>query len=403
MNLANGRPYLAIPGPSVVPDRVQAAMHRTAPNIYEGELITLVGSLWPDLRALAGTTQNVAAYIANGHAVWEATNSNLFSRGQKALVLATGVFGHGWAQSASAMGIDVEVLDFGRASAPDMAKVEARLRADHGAEIVAVLTTQVDTASSVKTDIPALRAAMDRAGHPALLAVDCIASMGCDEYRMDDWGVDVTVAASQKGMMTPPGMGFVWFSEKARATCRSADLRTPYWDWTPRADGPEFWQYWHGTAPTHHLYGLREALTMILHDEGLPQVWARHDALARAVWAAFAAWGQGHPAIALNVADAAARGRSVTAARFGAPDAQRLRKWCEEKAGVTLGVGLGMATPEDPHCTGFLRVAHMGHVNAHMTLGVLAVMEAGLQALGIPHGEGAADAAIAQISKATKA
>jgi alanine-glyoxylate transaminase/serine-glyoxylate transaminase/serine-pyruvate transaminase len=235
------------------------------------------------------------------------------------------------------------------------------------------------------------------------LAVDCIASMGCDEYRMDDWGVDVTVAASQKGLMTPPGMGFVWFSEKARAACRGSNLRSPYWDWTPRADGPEFWQYWHGTAPTHHLYGLRESLTMILHEEGLPQVWARHQALAASVWAAFDAWGQGHPAIAMNVADPAARGRSVTAARFGAPDALRLRQWCEQKAGVTLGIGLGMATPEDPDCTGALRVAHMGHVNAHMTLGVLSVMEAGLQSLGIPHGAGGIAAAVAQVAKAAGA
>ena len=401
-SLANGRPYLAIPGPSVVPDRVQAAMHRAAPNIYEGELHALTASLWPDLRALAGTTQNVAGYIGNGHAVWEAANTNLFSRGQKALVLATGTFGLGWARSAQAIGIDAEVLDFGRASAPDLAAVEARLRADVAGEIVAVLTTHVDTASSARTDVAALRAAMDRAGHPALLAVDCIASMGCDEFRMDDWGVDVTVAASQKGLMTPPGMGFVWFSEKARAVGRGADLRTPYWDWTPRADGPEFWQYWHGTAPTHHLYGLRESLTMILHEEGLPQVWARHEALARTVWAAFDAWGQGNPAIALNMADPAARGRSVTAARMGAPEGARLRHWCEHKAGVTLGIGLGMATPEDPESKGFLRVAHMGHVNAHMTLGVLAVMEAGMQALGIAHGPGALAAATAVVAQATR-
>lgn len=403
MSLANGRSYLAIPGPSVVPDRVQRAMHRAAPNIYEGELHVLVASLWPDLRALAGTAQNVAAYIGNGHAVWEAANTNIFSRGDKALVLSTGVFGLGWAQSARALGVEVEVMDFGRETPPDMAAVEARLKADSGGTIKAVLTTQVDTSSSVRSDVAALRAAMDRAGHPGLLAVDCIASLGCDEYRMDDWGVDVTVAASQKGLMTPAGMGFVWFSEKARATCRGADLRTPYWDWTARADGPEFWQYWHGTAPTHHLYGLREALTMILHEEGLPQVWARHEALARTVWAAFDAWSEGQPRIAMNVGEAAARGRSVTAARFGAPDAARLRRWCEEKAGVTLGVGLGMATDEDPEGTGFLRVGHMGHVNAHMVLGVLAVMEAGLTALEIPHGQGAVEAAVAVIARAAGA
>ena len=402
MTLANGHPYLAIPGPSVVPDRVQRAMHRASPNIYEGELYSLVASLWPDLRAVAGTAENVAAYIGNGHALWEAANTNLFSRGQKVLVLASGAFGLGWANSARSIGVEVEVMDFGRNQPPAMAQVEARLRADAGAEIKAVLTTHVDTSSSARTDIAALRAAMDRADHPALLAVDCIASLGCDEFRMDEWGVDVTLAASQKGLMTPPGMGFVWFSEKARAMGRTADLRTPYWDWTPRADGPEFWQYWHGTAPTHHLYGLRESLTMILHEEGLPQVWARHQTLARTVWSAFDAWGQGNERIALNMADPAARGRSVTAARMGAPDAQRLRQWCETQAGVTLGIGLGMATEDDPKSTGFLRVAHMGHVNAHMTLGVLAVMEAGLQALAIPHGKGALEAATAVVAGATK-
>ena len=381
MTLSHGRPYLAIPGPSVVPDRIQRVMLRSAPNIYAGELVDMVAALWPDLRALAGTTQNVASYIGNGHALWEAVGTNLFSRGDKVLLLASGLFGLGWANALMGVGVEVEIMDFGRSATPDMARVTDRLLADDG-QIKAVLTTHVDTATSARTDIAALRAAMDRAGHGALLGVDCIASIGCDEFRMDDWGVDVAFAASQKGLMLPPGIGFVWFSEKARA------------------DGPEFWQHWHGTPPTHHLYGLREALDMILHDEGLPQVWARHETLARAVWAAFDAWGQGHPRIGLNMAEPAARARAVTAARFGAPDAQRLRMWCEEKAGVTLGIGLGMATPDDPHCTGFLRVAHMGHVNAHMSLGVLAVMEAGLQALAIPHGAGALEAATAVVAGA---
>ena len=402
-NLSHGRAYLAIPGPSVVPDRIQRAMHRTAPNIYEGELHALTASLWPDLRALACTEQNVACYIGNGHALWEAVNTNLFSRGDKVLMLASGVFGLGWANVAKAMGVDVEVMDFGRSAAPDMGRVEARLRADGAGEIVAVLTTHVDTATSARTDIAALRAALDRAGHPALLAVDCIASLGCDEFRMDAWGVDVAFAASQKGLMLPPGVGFVWFSEKARAVGRKAGLRTPYWDWAPRADGPEFWQYWHGTAPTHHLYGLREALSMIVHEEGLANVWARHEVLARTVWAAFDAWGQGHGRIALNIADPASRARAVTSARLGAPDGQALRQWCETRAGVTLGIGLGMATPEDPESAGFLRVAHMGHVNAHMTLGVLAVMEAGMQALAIPHGAGALEAATAVVAQAAGA
>lgn len=398
MNLANGRSLLAIPGPSVVPDRVQRAMHRTAPNIYEGALHELVASLWPDLRAVAGTTQDVAIYICNGHGLWEAADTNLFSPGDKALCLTTGAFGQGWAAHARAMGVEVEVMDFGRHDPVDMARVEDRLRADTAGAIKVVMTTHVDTSSSTRTDLVALRAAMDRAGHPAVLTVDAIASLGCDVLKMDDWGVDVVLAASQKGLMLPPGLGFLWFSEKARAVGRGARLRTPYWDWTPRADGPEFWQYWFGTAPTHHLYGLRESLTMILHEEGLPQVWARHERLAGAVWAAFDRWGQGNPAIALNVADPANRSHAVTAARLGKPDATRLRQWCEHQAGVTLGIGLGMATAEDPKSDGALRVGHMGHLNAHMVLGTLACMQAGLVALGIAHGPGAVEAAAAVVA-----
>ena len=198
MPLSNGQPYLAIPGPSVSPERVLRAMHRSSPNIYEGALHDLTASLWPDLRALAGTTTgHVAAYIANGHGTWEAANANMFSRGDRALVISVGNFGLGWANHARAMGVEVEVLDFGRSTAPDLGRVEAALRADKAHAFKAVLATHVDTSSTVKTDIAALRAVMDVVGHPALLAVDCIASLGCDEYLMDAWGVDVTVAASQ--------------------------------------------------------------------------------------------------------------------------------------------------------------------------------------------------------------
>ena len=398
MSLAHGRPYLAIPGPSVIPDRVLRAMHQGSPNIYEGPLIEMVASLWPDLRMVAGTTGHVAMYIGNGHGGWEAANANLFNRGDRALVLAVGQFGLSWANSARGMGIEVEVLDFGKSSPADMNRVEAALRADTDHRIKAVLTTHVDTASSIRTDIPALRAAIDAAGHPALLAVDCIASLGCDEFRMDDWGVDVMVSACQKGLMTPPGLAFIWFSEEARRRCGTTDLATPYWAWDPRAEPVDFWQHWDGTAPTSHLYGLREALDM-LSEEGMPQVWHRHHTLARTVWAAFDAWGAGNPQIGLNVADPADRAWSVTAARFGAPHATRLREWCETRAGVTLGIGLGMAASTEPAYHGFLRVGHMGHVNAHMTLGALAVMEAGLVALDIPHGVGALAAAAGVIAR----
>jgi alanine-glyoxylate transaminase / serine-glyoxylate transaminase / serine-pyruvate transaminase len=389
MTLANGTPYLAIPGPSVIPDRVLRAMHRGSPNIYEGELHALTHSLWPDLKAVAGTTGHVAAYIGNGHAGWEAVNANLFSRGDRVLVLANGNFGLGWANHARAMGIAVEVLDFGRHTPPDLTQVTATLTDDKAGTIKAVMACHVDTSSTIRTDVAGLRAAIDAAGHRALMVIDCIATLGCDEYRMDAWGADVTIAASQKGLMTPPGMAFVWFNDRALAA--RGDLVTPYWDWRPRSDAAEFWQIWCGTAPTHHLYGLRAALDMI-GEEGLPAIWARHERLARAVWAAFDGWGAGNPAIRLNVADPGNRGRSVTSATLGAPDALRLRQWLEANAGVTLGIGLGMGGPDDPRATGWLRVAHMGHVNAHMTLGALATMEAGMAALGIAHGPGLAAA-----------
>lgn len=394
MNLSQGRPYLAIPGPSVTPDRVLNAMHRTSPNIYEGPLHDMTATILTDLRRVAYTSAHVAIYIANGHGAWEAGNTNLFSRGDKALVVATGIFGTSWANSVRRLGVEVDVLDFGKRARADAGRIAEALRADREGRIKAVLLTQTDTASTVRNDVAEVRAAIDAVGHPALLAVDCIASLGCDPFRMDDWGVDVMVAASQKGLMVPPGLGFVWFSDKALRVCKGADLRTPYWDWEARAFAEEYWQYFCGTAPTNHLYGLREALTMILDEEGLPNVWARHERLARMVWTAADVWGQGGD-IALNVERPAERGWSVTSLRVGGGGAGQLRRWCEEKAGVTLGIPLGLAEPGEAAYGDYLRIGHMGHVNAHMVLGVLSVIEAGMQALGIAHGKGAVDAAAA--------
>lgn len=397
MTLAQGRPYLAIPGPSVVPDRVLAAMHRPSANIYAGPLIDMTTTVLADLKRVVRTAGHVAIYIANGHGAWEAANSNLFSRGDRALVAATGTFGTSWANSVRRMGVEVDVLDFGRRVRADPDRIAAVLRADRERKIRAVLVTHVDTASSVRNDVAAIRAAIDATGHPALLGLDCIASLGCDPVEMDAWGVDVLVGASQKGLMVPPGLGFVWFSGRALAACKESDLRTPYWDWEARAFAGEYWQLFAGTAPTHHLYGLREALTMILDEEGLEHVWARHRRLAGAVWAAVEAWGTGGD-IALNVADPAMRGASVTAVRIGGGHAGRLRGWCETVAGLTLGIPLGMAEPSEPAYADYLRIGHMGHVNAHMVLGALSVMEAGMKALAIPHGAGALDAAAAAVA-----
>lgn len=393
MRLANGVQYLAIPGPSVMPERVLRAMHRSAPNIYTGALHDLTHGLIPDLKAVARTQGDVAIYIGNGHGVWEASLANVLSRGDKVLVLATGRFGLGWAEMARGLHASVEVMSFGDKATLDLDKVEARLRDDKNGEIRAVLVCHVDTSSSIRNDVPGVRAAMDRAGHDALLMVDCIASMACDRFEMDAWGVDVTVAASQKGLMTPPGLGFVWFNEKADKWRETADCVTGYWDWRPRVDPKEYHQYFDGTAPTHHLYGLREALDMIA-EEGLEAIWQRHGILAQAIWAAVEAWGQGG-AMRLNMPDPAHRSHAVTSIGLASPDGDRLRDWCEKAAGLTLGIGLGR-TPADA----WFRIGHMGHVNAQMILAALATIDAGLKALDIPHGAGGVEAATRVIAAA---
>ncbi len=392
MTLANGRTYLAIPGPSVVPDRVLQAMQRPAPNIYSADLTQLTASLIPDLKAVARTKHNATIFIANGHGVWEASLSNTLSRGDRILILATGRFCLGWGAMAERMGVETEIIDFGKRAPIDPARVAEALRADSAHSFKAVLAVHVDTSTSIKNDISALRAAMDETGHPALLMVDCIASLGCDRFEMDDWGVDVMITGSQKGLMTPPGAGFVFYNDKADRARENADLVTGYWDWRPRTDPDYVYEYFNGTAPTHQLFALREALTMLVHEEGVEAAWARHASLASAIWAAFERWGEGGP-MELNVAEPSRRSHAVTAARIGAPHGTALREWTEKNAGITLGIGLGMAEPDDPAWHGFFRIGHMGHVNAQMVMGALGSIEAALTALQIPHGQSALDAA----------
>ncbi len=399
MSLSHGRPYLAIPGPSVVPDRVLQAMHQPAPNIYGSAIERMVEGIATDLKLVARTEHNVAIYICNGHGAWEAALANVLSRGDKVLVLATGIFGLGWAGIATGVGAEVEVIDYGNRSGIDLARLEAALRSDTGGKIKAVMAVHVDTSTSVRNDIAGVRAVMDAVGHGALLMADCIASLAVDRFEMDAWGVDVMVAASQKGLMLPPGLGFVYFNDKADAVREAADCVSSYWDWRPRAQPDGFYQYFAGTAPTHHLFGLHEALKMLVHEEGVEAAWARHAKLAAAVWAAFEAWGAKGP-VELNIADADMRSHAVTAVRIGAPLGTALRDWVSERAGVTLGIGIGMAPPGDPAWHGFFRVGHMGHVNAHMVLGVLGVIEAGMVSLGIEHGEGALTAAAKVVSQA---
>ncbi|CUH99791.1 pyridoxal-phosphate-dependent aminotransferase family protein [Leisingera aquaemixtae] len=391
VNVSAGRSYLAIPGPSVIPDQVLQAMHRASPNIYAGELVEMTAALIPDLRRVARTQHQVAIYISNGHGAWEAALQNTLQPGDRVLVPSSGRFAIGWAEMAQGLGIETEILDFGNHAPWDMDRIAAALAADTGHRIKAVLGVHVDTSSSIRNDVAALRRALDDAGHPALLMADCIASLGCDRFEMDGWGVDVMVTACQKGLMVPAGMGFVFFNARAAEARRALPRISRYWDWEPRANPEEFYQYFGGTAPTHHLYGLRAALDMI-HAEGIEAVWARHARLARAIWAACEAWGRDGP-LKMNVPDRALRSHAVTALHIGSPLGTELRMWLEQNLGLTLGIGLGMAPPRSPEWHGFFRLGHMGHVNGHMIMGLLGGIETGLKALDIPHGDGALEAA----------
>ncbi|WP_341211913.1 aminotransferase class V-fold PLP-dependent enzyme [uncultured Limimaricola sp.] len=393
MTLSHGRPYLAIPGPSVMPDRVLAAMQRPAPNIYTGALHEMTATLLPDLRRIAGTDHHAAIYIANGHGMWEAALLNVLKRGDRVLAPVSGHFGQGWAATARALGAQVEVIESDGAGPVTPDRLEARLREDSRHEIRAVIACHVDTATGVRAEMAEYRTALGACGHPALLMADCIASMGCDRFEMDAWGVDVAITASQKGLMTPPGLGFAFFNERAAEARERADMVTPYWDWTPRAAPELYYQHFAGTAPTHHLYALRAALDLIV-EEGVENVWRRHAALAAAIWAAVEVWGR-EGEMRLGVREAQARSHAVTSIHLGAPDADRLRAWCETQMGVTLGIGLGRTPPE-----GWFRIGHMGHVNAHMVLGALGVIEAGLSALSIPHAAGGVAAAARSLAAA---
>jgi alanine-glyoxylate transaminase/serine-glyoxylate transaminase/serine-pyruvate transaminase len=397
MSLAHGPQTLAIPGPSIVPERVLRAMHRASPNIYTGALVEMTHGLVPDLKRVARTEHQVAMYIGNGHTAWEAALANTHARGDRVLVPLAGAFGLGWAEMAEGLGLQVETMDFGTASPIDAARIGERLRDDRAHEIRSVLAVHVDTSTSLCSDLAAIRREIDAAGHPALLQADCIASLGCDRIEMDAWGVDVLIAGSQKGLMLPPGMAFVFFNDRADRARGRADCVTGHFDWRPRANPPTPSQRFNGTAPTHHLHGLRESLDMIVHEEGIEAVWARHARLASTVWAAFEAW-ERPGGVRLNVRDREHRSHAVTAIELPG-HGTRLREWTEQHAGLTLGIGIGMAPPDSPRWHDFFRVGHMGHLSAHSLLGTLGCIGAGLNALGVPHGNGGLDAAAAIVAE----
>ncbi|HJU31332.1 MAG TPA: aminotransferase class V-fold PLP-dependent enzyme [Hyphomicrobiaceae bacterium] len=390
MTVANGREFLSIPGPTNVPDAVLAAMQRPAIDIYSGEMIAITDSCLADLKALFQTAGRTYIYAANGHGGWEAALSNVLSRGDQVLALASGRFAIGWGEMATMMGAKVEVLEAGWRRAVDPAAVEERLKRDKAHAIKAVLVVQIDTASGVINDVAAVRKAMDAARHPALLMVDCVASLGCVPFDMDGWGVDVAMSGSQKGLMTPPGLAFVAANDKAREIHKTANMRTLYWDWTFR-EGEIHYQKYCGTPPEHLLFGLRKAIDM-LKEEGVPQAIRRHELLAEATRAAVSKWAEGQ-VLAFNIANGSERANSITCVLMQGRDPQPLLDYAREKCGVVLGVGLG-----DLGGKAF-RIAHMGHCNAPMVLGTLGAVEMGLKALSIPHGTGGVQAAVEYLGR----
>jgi len=394
MTVRAGREFLAIPGPTTMPDEVLQAMHRPALDIYSRDMIDLSDGLHADLSRLFATRHKSYIHIANGHGAWEAAISNVLSRGDKILVLESGRFAVGWGNTARQMGVDVEVLkgDWRRAVRP--AEVEERLRQDKAHTIKAILVTQVDTASGVWNDIEAIGKAINASGHPALFMVDTVASLGCMPFEMDAWGIDVAMSGSQKGLMTPPGLGFVAASDRAREVHKKANLRTPYWDWTER-EGSEHYRRYAGTAPVHLLFALRKAMDM-LFEEGLENAFERHRLLGEAVRRAVSRWSEGQ-VISFNIAEASERSNTVTTVLTNGNDPAPLHRYCKEKCGVVLGVGIG-----ELH-GGAFRIAHMGHVNAPMVLGTLGVIEMALTALQIPHGKGGTEAAIEWLGESVSA
>jgi alanine-glyoxylate transaminase/serine-glyoxylate transaminase/serine-pyruvate transaminase len=395
MAVGAGREFLAIPGPTTVPDDVLRAMHRPAVDIYSPSLAQLTDSLLRDLSRLFRTEGRSYIYIANGHGAWEAALTNVLSKGDRILVLESGLFAAAWGDNAARLGVEVEVLkgDWRRAVRP--AEVEARLRSDKAGKIKAILTVQIDTASGAVNDIAAISQAIRAAQHGALFMVDVVASLACVPFEMDAWGVDVAVCGSQKGLMTPPGLGFVAVSARAREAHARADLRTPYWDWTAR-DGKLHYQKYAGTAPEHLMFALRRAIDM-LFEEGLDNVYLRHRLLAEAVRRAVSIWSKGQ-AIGFNIAEPKERADTVTTVAMNdGADPSRLIDYCNKKCGVVLGVGIGELSGKA------FRIAHMGHVNAPMILGILGVVEVGLEALQIPHGRGGVQAAIEWLGETVRA
>ncbi len=382
----SGRHFLQIPGPTNIPDRVLRAMDRPVIDHRGPEFAALTREVMDGLRQVFATSSPVVMFPASGSGAWEAALVNTLSPGDRVLCCDQGFFANGWAAVAERLGLDVETVPQDWRRAVDAAALQHRLVADDDHVIKAVLVVHNETSTGVVSDIAAIRAAIDAAAHPALLLVDTVSSLGSMDYRHEEWGVDVTVTGSQKGLMLPPGMGFNAVSEKAIAAGAGAELRRSYWDWQPMlgANQDGFFPY---TPATPLLFGLREALAM-LRDEGLENVFARHARHAEATRSAVAAWGL--QVYALEPEEA---GNSVTAVVVpDGVDADEVRRIILERYDMSLGTGLGQVKGK------LFRIGHLGDVNDLMLAGTLCGVEMGLKAAGVPFTPGGVAAAMEVLS-----
>ncbi|KPK31612.1 MAG: serine--glyoxylate aminotransferase [Betaproteobacteria bacterium SG8_40] len=381
-HFTSGRHFLQIPGPTNVPDRVLRAIDRATIDHRSEEFAALGHEVLQGLKAVFRTQQPVVIFPASGTGAWEAALVNTLSPGDQVIMAETGQFATLWKNLALKLGLNVEFLPGDWRHAVDAAQIESRLTADTGHAIRAVCVVHNETSTGVASDIAAVRSAIDKAGHPALLMVDTISSLASIDYRHDEWGVDVTVAGSQKGLMLPPGLSFNAISDKALAASTGAKLPRAYWNWQDMlaANKNGFFPY---TPATNLLYGLREALLM-LDEEGLANVLARHARHAEATRRAVRGWG-----LDIVCLQPEAYSNSLTAVMLpDGQDADELRRVILERFNMSLGTGLGKFAGK------VFRIGHLGDFNDLTLAGTLAGVEMGLSLAGIPHQNAGVSAAL---------
>ena len=390
MTAKRGRHLLMTPGPTNIPDRVLQSMNRPAVELTGEAFITLCRSCLTDLKRVFDTRSEVFIYPANGHGAWEAALVNTLSTGDKVLVPETGIFSFFWGNMAHPLGFEFEEIPGDWRSGADAAQIGARLREDKGHHIKAILLVHTDTATGITSDIEAVRAVLDETEHPALLMVDAVASLAASEFRMDAWRVDVAVGASQKALMSSPGLSFVAVSEKTMALTKTVTTARHYWDFTRRLS-PRWFDWFCGTAPQHLMFGLRESLDM-LFEEGLDAVVERHTRLAGAVRACISIWAEAG-VLTLNAVEADQQSNSISTVLVDpAYDVEQVIDHCQRAFNVTVAGGLGRLDGSS------LRLGHMGDINGAMILGMLGALQSSFIALGVPHGSGGLEAAVLALS-----